>query len=275
MNKYLLEQYQSSKGFRWMVYIFVLLSIWWLSIYLRHQTEGTENNIFTNLLLLFPLIGGVAGIYYSRLWGGLKSHFGKSIFLLSLGLFMNFIGNIIFLYYIYILNVEIPYPSWADVAFYASIILYIVGSYQLAKTVSLRFNSLSVFNKLLGALIPVIILLLSYLILMRDYDFATTTPLLIFLDFGWQIGQALYVSIALFIYWASTNVLGGLMRGPIVLLIAALVLQFIADFHFSYQIIQHTWYVGGTNDFLLMISYFLMTIAIFSIGNMFYKVKNS
>ncbi len=275
MTEYLLEQYKHSKGFRWTIFVFVLLSIWWLSIFFRYQTGGLENDIFTYLLLLFPLVGGIAGVYYSRLWGGLKSLLGTSIFTLSLGLFANFIGNIIFLYYIYVLDVEIPYPSWGDVPFYASVILYIIGSYQLAKTVSVKLKSQPLFNKLLGVIIPVIILLISYLILMRDYDFETATPLLIFLDFGWQIGQAFYVSIALLIYWASKDVLGGLMRKPIVLLIGALVLQFIADFHFSYQINQDTWYVGGTNDFLLMAAYFLMTLAIFSIGNIYYKIQKS
>lgn len=275
MIEYILEQYKQSKGFRLAIFAFILLTIWWLSIYFRYQTEGLENDIFTYLLLLFPLVGGIAGFHYSRLWGGWKSLLGRSILTLSLGLFANFIGNIIFLYYIYVLGVEIPYPSIGDIAFYGSVILYIFGSYQLAKTVSVKLRSQPIFNKFLAVAIPAFILLMSYLILMRDYDFEAATSLLIFLDFGWQIGQAIYVSIALLIYWASKDVLGGFMRKPIVLLIAALVLQFLADFHFSYQINQETWHVGGTNDYLLMLSYFLMTISLFSIGNTFYKVQKS
>ncbi len=275
MREYLLDQYKHSRGFRISVLVFLILSIWWLSIYFRYQTEGFENDLFTYFLLLFPLVGGVAGFYYARLWGGWRSLLGRSIFLLSLGLFANFVGNLFFLYYIYVLGIEIPYPSIADIAFYASVVFYIIGSYQLAKTLSVRLRTQSALNKLLAVILPISVLFVSYWILMRGYDFESATSLLIFLDFGWQIGQAIYVSIALLIYWASKDVLGGLMRKPIILLIIALVLQFVADFHFSYQINQETWHVGGTNDYLLMLSYFLMTLALFSIGNVYYKIQKS
>lgn len=275
MSSYFIEQFKQSKGFRFSVIAFILLSIWWLSIYFKHQTEGFENDLFTYLLLLFPFIGGIAGFHYARLWGGLKSLLGRSIFWLSFGLLSNFIGNLIFLYYIYFLGVEIPYPSVGDIAFYLSVIFYIIGSYQLSKTLPVKLAVQTASNKIISISIPVLILILSYVILLRGYDFETATPLLIFLDFGWQIGQAIYVSIALFVYWASKNVLGGLMKNPIILLIIALVSQFLADFHFSYQVNVETWYVGGTNDYLLMLSYFLMTLAIFSIGNAYYKVKDS
>lgn len=274
MLQYLFDQFKESNGVKLSLFAFVALTTWWLTIYFRGLTEGPENDFFTYLLLFYPLVGGVAGLLYSRLWGGFKSLFGRTILLFSLGLFLNFIGNVIFLYYIYALGIEVPYPSVGDIAFYGSVIFYIFGSYQLARTLSVSFKAQPLFNKVVSILIPIIIVLLSY-VLMRDYDFAESTPLLILMDFGWQIFQGIYVSIALYVYWGSRKVLGGIMRQPIVLLIAALVLQFIADFHFSYQVNQDTWYVGGTNDYLLMSSYFLMTLSIFSIGSIYYKIKKS
>ncbi len=275
MRQYFLEQFKESKGFMVATILFIALSLWWLSIYLRFLTEGIENDLFTNLLILFPLFGGIAGLYYAKLWGGLKSKFGMAIFSLSSGLLAQFIGTLLYNYYIYILGIEVPYPSIGDVFFYVSVLLYILGAYQLAKVLGVQFSSQSFINKFVAILIPFVALLGSYLILLREYDFTDSTPLLIFLDFGWQIGQVIYISIALFTLFISNNSLGGLMRKPIILLIAALTVQFISDFQFSYQVNNETWYVGGFNDYVFMLSLYLMTLAIFSIGNIYYKIQKS
>jgi len=215
MRQYFLEQFKESKGFMVATILFIALSLWWLSIYLRFLTEGIENDLFTNLLILFPLFGGIAGLYYAKLWGGLKSKFGMAIFSLSSGLLAQFIGTLLYNYYIYILGIEVPYPSIGDVFFYVSVLLYILGAYQLAKVLGVQFSSQSFINKFVAILIPFVALLGSYLILLREYDFTDSTPLLIFLDFGWQIGQVIYISIALFTLFISNNSLGGLMRKPI------------------------------------------------------------
>lgn len=275
MINYLWEQMRRNRIFQIISLLFIGFTIWWITIYYRGNTDGVENDWWANLMVVFPLLGGIAGLYYSRLWGGFKSALGFAIYMLSLGLLAQFIGTALYFFYVYVLGVEIPYPSLADVAYIASILFYIVGAYKLVKVVGVNLSSQSWFPKFLAIIIPLLILGFSYLALMRNYDFTEATALRIFLDFGWLIGQAIYVSIAIFAFIASKNTLGGMMRKPIILLLAALVVQYIADFQYSYQINNETYYTGGINDYFYALAFFLMTIAIFSIGNMFYKVQES
>ena len=63
------------------------------------------------------------------------------------------------------------------------------------------------------------------------------------------------------------------MRLPILLFLGALVLQYLSDFSFLYQASAGTWYAGGWNDFLYLISYLAMTVALLFVGHTLEKIK--
>jgi hypothetical protein len=275
MIQYLVEQFKQNNTFRLITIFFGLLTLWWITIYARGLTEGLENDIFTCIYCIFALVGGVYGWIFARKWGGFKSVLGLSIAMFSLGLFAQFFGQILYNSYIYILGIEIPYPSFGDVLFFGSVILYIVGAYQLAKVSGISLTFQTVLGKFLAILIPLAMLIISYTVFLQGYEPDWSDKIVVFLDFGYPIGQAIYVSIAILALLISKDILGGMMRKPIILLIIALIVQYIADFSFSYQVSRETWYVGGTNDYLFALAYFLMAVSLFSIGNMFYKVKDS
>ena len=65
------------------------------------------------------------------------------------------------------------------------------------------------------------------------------------------------------------------MKKPILFLIFALIFQFISDFTFLYQSNQGSWYVGGLNDYMYLLSYFLMTIALINIGGVFQTLNEA
>ncbi len=275
MIQYLAEQLKGSKNLQIITVFFAILTVWWLSIFFRGLAEGPENNAFTLIYPLLSLIGGVAGLSFAKKWGGLKSVLGGSITYFSAGILAQFAGQALYSYYIYVLGVEVPYPSVGDVAFFGSVVFYIFGVVQLAKVSGLRLSFATLSGKVQAFIIPLIVLFLSYWIFLNGYEPDWSDWVVTFLDFGYPIGQVVYVSIALLALLISKNILGGVMRKPIMLLIMALIVQYIADFHFSYQASRDTWYVGGTNDFIFAFAYFLMAISLFSIGNMFYKVKDS
>lgn len=273
--EYLLQQIKDNRWIQFIAIAFVIFTGWWITIYFRDISEGLELDWWSNLMVVFPLFGGIGGLLYARLWGGMKSLFGSAMLLLSFGLLCQFLGTAIYFYYVYVIGVEIPYPSPADAAYVAGIIFYIFGSYKLAKVSGVKLSSLAWSSKLFAIIIPSLILLVSYLVLMRDYNFEEATSLLLFLDFGWLIGQAIYVSIAILTYLGSSQILGGMMRKPVILLLIALIAQYLADFHYSYQISVETYVPGGINDILYALAFFLMALSLFSIGNMFYKVQKS
>ena len=277
MMNFLVEQYKDNKMLRYVSIFFVLLTIWWAYMHFNNITDGYGTDAF---LLAYPIItifGGIYGLIFARKWGGFRSAFGSAVSMFSLGLLAQTFGQYLYNYYQVLLHIEIPYPSVGDVFYFASVVLYIIGAYQLSKVAGIKLSINTLQGKIKAFVIPLIVLCISYLVLLQGYQADWSDKMIVFLDFGYPVGQAIYLSIALLALFISKDILGGLMRKPIMLLIAALLAQFLADFLFSYQVSREivTYYPAGTNDYLFAISYLLMTLALFSIGNMFYKVQKS
>lgn len=219
------------------------------------------------------LLGGVIGLAISKNWGGFKSLLGKSLAFFSLGLLAQFFGQAAYAYLIYVKNVAVPYPSIGDLGYFGSIIFYIVALIYLGKVVRIKKKLISVPAQLLAYFIPIALLAGSYLFFLQSYSFSWSNPLKMILDFGYPLGEAIYVSMALVILILSRSMLGGIMRKPILFLVFTLVIQYFCDFMFLYQSNKGEWYVGGINDYLYFVSYFCMTIAVICIGGMFYHIK--
>ena len=275
MINYIFDQCKQSKVYSAVTILFIVLSGWWVSMYLRGLTEGLENDVFTVVYCVLALLGSSAGFVYAQKWGGLSSVLGRSISFFTLGLFAQFIGQVLYNYYIYVLGIEVPYPSIGDISFFASVVFYILGIISLAKVSGAKFSYQSMSGKFLAFVVPAVMLVLSYVIFLKGYQPDWSNLTVVFLDFGFPIGQAVYVSIALFTLLVSQSKLGGVMRRPILFIIFALILQYLADFSFSYQVAHETWYVGGINDYLFAAAYFLMATSLFFVGSSFNKIKDS
>ncbi|MFO0702307.1 MAG: hypothetical protein U0514_00265 [Candidatus Andersenbacteria bacterium] len=160
----------------------------------------------------------------------------------------------------------IPYPSVGDIGYFGSVFFYIYGVVLLARATGIRFSLKKYRGQLQVILIPALLLTLSYIVFLRGYVFDWSHPLRILLDFGYPLGEATYVSIALLALLLSRNILGGTLRSPLVLLLVALIAQYLSDYVFLYQAYHGTWLSGGINDYMYLISYFLMTIGLIQIG---------
>jgi hypothetical protein len=133
---------------------------------------------------------------------------------------------------------------------------------NLSKASGAKFSFTSLWGKIIAVIIPAILLLSSYLFFLSDYSFEDTTPLLVFLDFGYPLGQSLYVSLAVVTYFLTKKFLGGVMKWRVLFMIFALVFQYTADSTFLYQVRTDTWYAGSFSDYLFLVSYFFMSISL-------------
>ena len=97
---------------------------------------------------------------------------------------------------------------------------------------------------------------------MSDYDFVNSSPVHIAFDFGYPILQSIYVALAVFVLIHSRNIAGGVLRRPIAFLVAALILQYVADAYFVYDYNQGLWYNANLNDYVYLVSYFILVVAI-------------
>jgi hypothetical protein len=253
--------------------IFLFLLGWWLILYITGSKSGSQNQLFSALYGSMALYGAIWGLITAKKWGGLKSAMGKAVLGFSMGLLAQEFGQITYSLYFYKTH-AIPYPSIGDIGYFGTIPLYCLGTIYLAKVsgakTKLKFSS----HKLLAVLIPLVLLSVSYVIFLQGYQLDWSNPLKIFLDLGYPLGDALYISLAILAFLLTKNVLGGVMKSKIFLLLFALAMEYFADFMFLYQQNKGTEYAGGLNDLLYLISYFVMALALLQLRAVLMKIRN-
>ena len=208
------------------------------------------------------LIGAIIGFIASSKWGGYRTVLGKALMFFSLGLLAQEAGQIISTYYVYGAHLTtIPYPSWGDVAYFGSTLSYLSGGIFLAKAVGIKYSLKSNKYKVIALIIPVVLLVASYWVFLHNHQYDWHHPITVFLDAGYPLGDALYISMAIIAYLLSRKMLGGIMRTGILILIVALVAQYAADWTFLYQTNRQTYIPAGYDDLLYFITYFITTTA--------------
>lgn len=248
--------------------VFLLLAAWWLILQFIGYEEVSEsrNLIWAATYQLVAVFGGVGGLLVSRGWGGGRSVLGRSILAFAVGLLFQVFGQSTFSFYNLLLKVDIPYPSIADIGFFGSIPLYIYATVLLARASGVAVTLRSFARQIQALAIPLVILVFSYLFFLREYEFDWSEPLRVLLDFGYPFGQAIYISLAILAYLLSKGVLGGVMKGRILFILLALVVQYAADYNFLFQAANETWRNGGYGDFLYMLAYLTMTLGLYQLG---------
>jgi hypothetical protein len=255
--------------------LLIIITIWWVLLNPFDESVFRDiKYIWGSSYQIIALWGAVSGFFVSTYWGGYRSVLGRSILAFSFGLLFQVFGQTVYSYYNLFAQIEAPYPSLGDVGFFGSIPLYIYGSLLLAKASGVSVTLKAFDKKIQAFFIPFLALALSYGVFLNDYEFDFTQPLKIFLDFGYPLGQAIYVSVAILTLSLSRNILGGMLKRPILLFLSALIFQYICDYNFLYEANRGIWFVGGYGDYLYAISYFLMTTSILYIGATFSKIKN-
>lgn len=243
------------------IFYFVLL-VWWLKIYFSGIKEGQENFLFGFAYTFIPLIGGINGLIIAKKWGGFNSQIGKSLGFLSLGLFGYWFGQTVWSYYNIVAKVEVPYPSIADFGYFSAIITYSLGMFYFFKASGSKFFLQENKSKFIAIIIPLIMLSLSYFFFVKDTEPDFSNPIRMFLDYGTPLGLAIPISLAIAIYILSKNLLGGKMKPRILLIIVALIAEYISEFTFFYQAATDTYYNAGVNDLMFTTSFTMMAIGL-------------
>ncbi|MFH1170724.1 MAG: hypothetical protein V1704_04165 [Candidatus Vogelbacteria bacterium] len=193
---------------------------------------------------------------------------------MSLGLLAQSFGQSVFSFYFYT-GAELPYPSLADLGFFGSIPLYIYGVILLGRASGIKVSLKSYAKQIVAFIIPLLMLGVSYYIFLKDYEFDWSQPIKTFLDFGYPLGQAFYVSIAILVFILSRKILGGIMKIPILIFLIALVSQYLSDYLFLYQSNNGTFVGGGSVDYMYLVSYFLMALSLIVLGHTYQKISNT
>jgi len=253
---------KSSHSERIVIILFLLLSGWWVFLQFTGQSGDLQNQLFGGTYGIIALFGAILGMKNAKEWGGFKSYVGRSMLMFAFGLLLQEFGQLTYWYYIFFKHIDVPYPSIGDIGYFGSIPFYVYGVILLGRSAGVKYTLQSLGAKILALLIPVGMLAFSYVIFLRGYTFDWSHPLTIFLDFGYPFGEAIYISLAIVAYLFSLKVLGGVMKYRVLIILLALFIQYLCDFTFLYQAQQQTWVAGGVNDFMYLISYFVMTVGL-------------
>ena len=138
---------------------FALLVVFWFGLFITHTTAGFYNYLYSFLFGLIPLVGGIVAIGRAHVWGGLKSAIGKAVFFIGLGILCWGMGEAIWSYYNFVLNVPAPYPSLADLGFAPSIFFYGLGAIFLSKATGAKFGLRNPYAKIFITVAPLVILI--------------------------------------------------------------------------------------------------------------------
>lgn len=262
----MLTQILKSKFTYIILAIYLMVLAFWLYLQLVSKQHVYYYYGFYSLISLTGATYGV--IQARRKWGGFKSVIGKAVYFLSFGLYGQAFGLLAWTYYNIILKVEVPYPSIADVGYFALIPFYTLAAIMIAKAAGIKFSLRNSGAKLLALLIPFAMLSVAYWLFLKNAGVDTSKPLETFLNIGYPLGDAIPVSIVLLTLIVSSKILGGIMRGRLLWLMACFVVQFATDYLFLYQVAVGSFVDGGIVDLMYPTSHLLMVLGIIWLGKL-------
>ncbi len=262
---------------------------WFLFIVTTKYTATLEGWKFEYLLKSFlvgmtilPLVGGLLGLKNAFDWGGRKSVLGRAVLGISLGLITWAGGMIVWNYYLFFTNIEVPYPSLADAIFILSWPLWIYGLMQLSKVIGIKFAWRNLSNRIYIFFFSGIIILLSvYLIFGVARDWTLTfdgDAIKLFFDLFYPIGSIVISTLVLIIYWLSKKFLGGVYKSSIIVLFIGFILNYASDFTFSLTTTNETYFNGHFVDFMFTTAMFTLSLGLSMLNSKILelkKIKNS
>jgi len=209
---------------------------------------------------VFPFFAGMAvfsaGFGLRRYWYRMEK-FSLVWLFFTVGMFFWFLGELGWAVYTLLLNVEIPYPSIADVFWLAGYIPFLIALYLYARTFE------SVLQKRTSYMVWVITVVVSVVVavsLMFPIMMTGEDMLTLAIDLAYPfLDLALFLTalLSLIIFRAGTIGKSWIMMNAGILANAG------GDILFSYATAQEIYYNGHPIDLLFAFAYILFTLAFY------------
>lgn len=257
--------------------LYTLGIIFWILFFLFAGNEATYEGPFYLYLLkpflilmtTIPLFGGIIGLSIAKKWGMFSSVFGRSVFALSLGTIAWGSGMIVWNYYLFFTDIEVPYPSVADGVFILSWPLWALGVIYIGKVIGVKYGFKKLKGKLVAIFGPLFAIIVSYFLLFQvarsgEFDLNVSDKELFFNIF-YPVGDIAILSLIAVVYILSKSFLGGIYKNPIRILFFGFLLNYFADFVFSYTNTTETYFNGHIVDLMYMSAMFLISLSILNL----------
>lgn len=93
-------------------------------------------------------------------------------------------------------------------------------------------------------------------------------------NFWYPLGQAVNISVGILAYLATQRSGSVHLRMTVFVVLLALCIQFFADYNFIYEASCDIWKVGGFNDYMYFVAYFVMGVAVMQLRSEKFKQFN-
>lgn len=260
------QKFNINRSITFLCSFYIVLTLWSLAIYLDGSKTSYSNTIFGGTYALLPIAGGLFGINSSNRWGGKKSSMGRALHYLSLGLMSWGFGNIIWAFYAIVLRVDVPYPSFADVPYMTSWPLWGIGIHHLSKASGINFQLKKKLSIIPLVSLPIIMIIFSYyliILIARGGSVVNTGDLTkAFFDLGYPFLDAVLVAEIFLTFGFTFKQVQKKYRAPLSFLLVGILINYIADFVFSYSTTNGTFYDGSWMDMLFPTAMCLIGVAV-------------
>ena len=251
--------------------------IWWVITIVMGTREELTNYLWQAGLAVSAISYAALGLYTSKHWGGLRSGVGKGVFFIALGMLMWGLGQAGWTYITLTQpDIEVPNAPVLDFLYFATVPLWTFGILQLSRATGAKFALRKAKGKLFALFVFLVTSILSYFMLIEvargglDTYFdasllpAGSLPLwwIAFTDLGYAFGDAVNLALAFSIFGLSWHYLGGRFRRPIIMVLFAFGLMYIADFFFSYYDGLEQYYNGHWVDLAYLAVITLLAVAL-------------
>lgn len=256
-----------NKEAKYLLGLYALTIVFYLTFVFVSGYSANDLGMYFQLpLFLLPFLGGIIGLKRSIEWGGNKSVVGQAIGLISLGNISWSFGMLLWIFYIFLLRVEIPYPSFADVFFLLAVPLWVLGVARLSKACGAHLALRKKGGKALLIILPLLAMLVSYYLLIQvgrggEIDLSVNGVQLFF-DLFYPFGDLIILTVVGLVYLLSRTFLGGVYKTPVIILFLGFILMYLSDFIFSYTTTQGTYFNGHIVDFLFASTMFMLSLAV-------------
>lgn len=234
---------------RLLVGLYIVSAIWWLSIFLRGIQNTTENYCAAIMMSFIPFLAGGYSVFKCK-------NRSSALFWISGGLISWGIGNAIFGYYNLILHNPVPYPSLADVFYLIAFIAWLMGMIKL-HTQKKLYSTYSALRLSLGLFLSCILVIALYIIVLFGNKIELHFTLESFFRLVYPIFDIIFFVLAArtlyeILFFKLKNV------KHLIYIMIGFVLNYFADFAFSYTTQHDTYFVANWVDFLFLSAIFFI-----------------
>ena len=166
---------------------------------------------------------GIASLIIAKRYAG-SEVFGKTYFALGLGFVVLFVGDIVYNYYLFVLE-EDPYPSIADVFFIG---FYAFAGYHLIKNIIYFKKDLSAWHKLQVVIVAAAMVLGFGLFTLETLTVEATTY---WMSMAYLVSSAIILALAILAFIVFRNSVLAIAWG---LLVIGIFLYSVADIWYYY-----------------------------------------